>query len=117
MGQNQRLAKHEEQVRCQGCLVALGVFSKSRLDQFEVPVTQLAVNKVIEREGRVRHVERLNPSADVNPGSFQPGENPAVLNGLWAWLGDGSFWDQAQSESHGVPELVGQLLALQNLLG
>ena len=112
MRERERLGQDVEQ-RLRGIAVA---FVEPRLDQLEIPVAQLTVDEVVERERGVREVEALDQVADLGLRTLEPREDPAVLDGGGrhgaAYVG----LDPQEDQARGVPELVRQLLALRDLV-
>jgi NAD(P)-dependent dehydrogenase (short-subunit alcohol dehydrogenase family) len=70
----ERLAQHEAQRRGQLRL------ADPALDELDVPVAQLAVDEVVERERGVREVVGVDPLAELALEAGQAREDPAVLD-------------------------------------
>ena len=94
------------------------VVVEARLDQLQVPVAQLAVDEVVERERRVGEVVGVDLRVDAARGRApaargSSGPRPSRDGPRAAPPG----CDAEQDEPRGVEELVRELLALRDLLG
>jgi hypothetical protein len=85
--------------------------------ELQIPVAQLAVDEVIEPQGGLGEVEGGEVRAELRLGLLQAAEDPAVVDRRGPRLGLGRGDDVAQHVARGVEELVGQRLALADLLG
>ncbi len=75
MGEGERLSENVDEGRRERRLA----FSQARLDELQVPVAELAVDEVVEREGGVGEVVGVDPAADLGFGTLEPGQDPAIL--------------------------------------
>ena len=112
MGERERLGQHVQGDR--GDLgVVVGV--QPRLDQLEVPVAEVAVDEVVEAERGAVELERLERPRGRGLGALEARQDPGVLDRRRARLGQ-LLGRAQQHEPRGVPELVGELAALGDLV-
>ena len=88
---------------------------EARLDQLEVPVAEVAVDEVVEAERRAVELEVLERRLRRRLGALQAREDPRVLDRDRARLGQLGR-DAQQQQPRRVPELVGELAALGDLV-
>ena len=90
--------------------------AESALDELDVPVTELAVDELVELERGVSEVVGLEARRERVIDPRQAREDPAIFDRgrLWFCLGVGV--DRKQDETCGVKELVRELLPLLDLL-
>ena len=116
-----RLAQDVQQRRGErGAVVGIGVVAQARLDDLQVPVAQLAVDEVVEAERDLREVEAVQARLRLGLRRLQAREDPAVLDRArlrpGAGRGVGVVADAQHDEARRVVELVGERLALGDLL-
>ena len=86
------------------------------LDQFEVPVAQLAIDEAVERERGVREVVAVDPGGDLVLGALEPREDPPILDRRGLDRRPRVVADPEQDQPRGVPQLVCELEALRDPL-
>ena len=122
LGQERHDRVTQAQVVIQGIKQALGhafllvgvlAHIKDRLDQLQVPVTQLVPEELVKTAGGLLEVIAFDGGAHFAGKLGDPGEQPAVgQRGGLGLVGGLRVFGQRQRQAHGVPNLVAEVAAL-----